>query len=250
MNPVPVIAIDGPSASGKGTVAQRVAARLGYHYLDSGAIYRAAAVAAVRAGISLDDPVAVENALAQCAATMALRFNGDLVLLAGEDVTAAVRSEAGGRDASRIAALPAVRNALLWRQRDFRTAPGLVADGRDMATVVFPDASLKVFLTADVVERARRRTAQLALDGGRPESPKGLMENEISATIRAPFGAVRAEVLADLVERDRRDSARLTAPLKRSADARLLDTTAMSIDIAVETVVGWYLARAIGTKRE
>lgn len=250
MNPVPVIAIDGPSASGKGTVAQHVAARLGYHYLDSGAIYRAVAVAAVRAGISLDDPIAVETALGQCAAAMALRFDGDRVLLAGDDVTLAVRSEGGGRDASRIAALPAVRSALLMRQHDFRSAPGLVADGRDIATVVFPDASLKVFLTADVVERARRRTAQLALDGSHPNSPKGLIENEISATIRAPFGAVRAEVLADLVERDRRDSARSTAPLKQAADAILLDTTAMSIDTAVETVVGWYLARAVGTKRE
>lgn len=244
-----MIAIDGPSASGKGTVAQRVAARLGYHYLDSGAIYRAAAVAAVRAGIPLDDPLAVEAALARCAAAMALRFDGDRVLLGGADVTVAVRSESGGRDASRIAAVPALRSALLTRQRDFRSAPGLVADGRDMATVVFPDASLKIFLTADVVERARRRTAQLAFDGGRPESPKGLMENENSATIRAPFGAVRAEVLADLVERDRRDSARSTAPLKQAADASLLDTTALSIDSAVDTVVAWYLARAASTKR-
>lgn len=245
-----MIAIDGPSASGKGTVAQRVAARLGYHYLDSGAIYRAAAVAAVRAGIPLDDPLAVEAALARCAAAMALRFEGERVLLGGVDVTDAVRSESGGRDASRIAAVPALRSALLMRQRDFRSAPGLVADGRDMATVVFPDASLKIFLTADVLERARRRTAQVAFDGVRPESPKGLMENENSATIRAPFGAVRAEVLADLVERDRRDSARSTAPLKQAADASLLDTTALSIDSAVDTVVAWYLARAASTKRE
>lgn len=236
MNPVPVIAIDGPSASGKGTVAQRVAAGLGFHYLDSGAIYRAAAVAATRAGIGLKNPSACETALAACAAGMNLRFDGEHVTLDGVDISAAVRSEAGGRDASRIAALPAVRAALLKRQCDFRVMPGLVADGRDMASVVFPDASLKVFLTADVAERARRRTAQLGSAASAAKSPKGLMEKENNATIRAPFDAV----LADLVERDKRDIARLAAPLLQVAGARLLDTTAMSIDAAVDTVLAWY----------
>ncbi len=239
MKPVPVVAIDGPSASGKGTVAQRVAARLGYHYLDSGAIYRAAAVAAVRAGIALEDPQASEAVLAACAAQMALRFDGDRVWLDGTDISAAVRSEAGGRDASRIAALPALRAALLRRQRDFRTLPGLVADGRDMASVVFPDATLKVFLTAGVAERARRRTAQLGFATTLAKSPKGLMGKENSATIRAPFDAV----LADLVERDRRDASRAAAPLVQVPGARLLDTTAMSIDTAVDTVLAWYHAR-------
>jgi len=236
MNPVPVIAIDGPSASGKGTVAQRVAARLGYRYLDSGAIYRAAAVAATRAGIGLDNLPACEAALAACAAGMKLRFDGDRVWLDGTDISAAVRLEAGGRDASRIAALPALRAALLKRQRDFRVMPGLVADGRDMASVVFPDAALKVFLTADVAERARRRTAQLSPATGLPKSPKGLMEKENNATIRAPFDAV----LADLADRDRRDAVRSAAPLLQVAGARLLDTSAMSIDTAVDTVLAWY----------
>ena len=245
LNPIPVIAIDGPSASGKGTVAQRVAARLRFHYLDSGAIYRAAAIAAVRVGVPLDDPLASEAALAACAAAMALRFDGERVLLGGADISNAVRSEAVGRDASRIAGLPALRAALLKRQRDFRCLPGLVADGRDMASVVFPDASLKVFLTADVAERARRRTAQLSGPPGTTESPKGLMGKENSATIRAPFDAV----LADLVERDRRDASRVAAPLLQVTGACLLDTTAMSIDVAVETVLAWYGTVLAGDSR-
>lgn len=236
MQVIPVIAIDGPSASGKGTVAQRVAERLGFRYLDSGAIYRAAGVAALRAGISLED----EAALATCGAAMDLEFRGDSVLLGGEDITADVRSEEGGRTASRIAALPMLRAALLARQQKFRQAPGLVADGRDMATVVFPDAGLKVFLTADVAERARRRALQLMRAQGTPDSPKGLIEKENSAIIRAPFDTVMAAVEADLVERDKRDSARSAAPLKRAADARELDTTAMSIDEAVQAVCGWF----------
>jgi cytidylate kinase len=236
MQVIPVIAIDGPSASGKGTVAQRVAQRLGFHYLDSGAIYRAAGVAAMRAGISLEDAAA----LATCAASMDLEFRDGNVLLGGADITLVVRSEEGGRIASRIAALPLLRAALLERQRKFRQAPGLVADGRDMATVVFPDAGLKVFLTADVAERARRRTLQLVAAEVAPDAPKGLIEKENSAIIRAPFDAVLAEVMADLNERDRRDSARSAAPLKRAPDAMELDTTAMSIDVAVETVCGWF----------
>lgn len=233
---VPVIAIDGPSASGKGAVAQRVAQRLGFHYLDSGAIYRAAGVAARIAGISLDD----EAALAGCGAAMDLEFRDGGVLLAGRDVTADVRSEEGGRTASRIATLPLLRAALLARQQRFRQAPGLVADGRDMATVVFPDAGLKVFLTADVAERARRRALQLAAAQDAADAPKGLIEKENSAIIRAPFDTVLAAVLAELVERDERDSARSVAPLRRAADARVLDTTALSIDEAVDAVCLWY----------
>jgi cytidylate kinase len=217
-------------------VAQRVAAALGYHYLDSGAIYRATAVAAGVAGVPLAEPAAVEDAVAGIARLLDLRFEADRVFLGGADVTAAVRSEAGGQAASAIAALPSVRAALLQRQRDFRCAPGLVADGRDMASVVFPDAALKVFLTADVAERASRRSAQL-IDR---EWPNGLIENENSATIRPPFEAVRAQVLADLTERDRRDSARPVAPLARAGDARLLDTTRMSIDDAVAAVLSMY----------
>jgi cytidylate kinase len=174
--------------------------------------------------------------VAAIARTLALRFEDDRVFLADADVTADVRSEAGGQAASAIAALPAVRAALLQRQRDFRRAPGLVADGRDMASVVFPDAALKVFLTADVAERARRRSAQLI----RREWPNGLIENENSATIRPPFEAVEAQVLADLTERDRRDSARSVAPLARAGDAMLLDTTRLSIDEAVEAVLSMY----------
>ena len=243
MKPVPVIAIDGPSASGKGTVARRVAERLGFWYLDSGAIYRAAAVAAARAGIALADPQASVTALAACARAMKLRFEGDGVLLDDEDVTAAVRSEAGGHDASRIATLAEVRSALLLRQREFRRSPGLVADGRDMASVVFPDAALKIYLTADVVERAHRRVRQLDAQENPAKSPNGLIEKENNATIRTPFATNGAKVLADLMERDRRDAERSAAPLKQDADARLLDTTSLSIDQAVATVLDWFRDR-------
>jgi cytidylate kinase len=240
MSAVPVIAIDGPSASGKGTVAQRVADHLGFHYLDSGAIYRAAGVAAVRRRVPIGESATEAAALAACAAAMHLSFRAGRVYLDDNDITADVRSEEGGRIASRIAALPSLRAALLARQREFRQAPGLVADGRDMATVVFPQARLKVFLTADVAERARRRALQLGAWTEHGIEPKGLIEKENSATIRAPFDAVLAAVTADLIERDRRDSARSAAPLKRAPDARELDTTAMSIDEAVQTVCHWF----------
>ncbi|MBL8383294.1 MAG: (d)CMP kinase [Burkholderiales bacterium] len=235
----PVIAIDGPSASGKGSVAQRVAARLGFHYLDSGAIYRATAVAAARAGLPIDGPGA-EAGLAACAARMDLAFAADRVLLGAADVTDAVRSEEGGRNASRIAALPGLRAALLERQRAFRRAPGLVADGRDMGTVVFPDARLKVFLTASVAVRALRRARQLCPPPDPGGSPNGLMQKEKGATLRAPFDAVLAQVTADLNERDRRDRERAAAPLLQAGDARELDTSAMSIDEAVDAVCEWY----------
>jgi len=236
VNPVTVsvIAIDGPSASGKGTVAQLVAERLGFHYLDSGAIYRAAAYAARQAGIDLDNAPALEKDIARVAGTMQLRFAGGQILLANEDVGPQLRTEACGREASKIAALPAVRAALLQRQRDFRQLPGLVADGRDMGSVVFPDAALKVFLTAGVEERARRRAIQLAALA-RIGDPKGLIGKENSGNIDALF----ASVLADLRERDERDSKRAVAPLAQLHDARLLDTSGLSIQQAVQQVLAW-----------
>lgn len=208
---IPVIAIDGPSASGKGTVAERAARRLGFHYLDSGALYRLVALAAMKRGIPLDD----EAALAGLAAALPARFDAG-VHLDGEDVTAAIRTEECSIGASKVAALPAVRAALLQRQRDFRQAPGLVAEGRDMGSVVFPDAAVKVFLTASVEARAQRRYKQLM--------GKGLAANIDSLS-------------QDLRERDQRDSARSVAPLQKSADATLLDTTSLSVEQAVEEVL-------------
>lgn len=212
---IPVIAIDGPSASGKGTVAARVAQALGFHYLDSGALYRALAHAADRAGIALDDAPGLV-ALAQ---RLDLRFEGGEIYLDGVPAGDAVRSEEAGRAASRIATLPAVRAALLARQRAFRRPPGLVTDGRDMGTVVFPDARLKVYLEASVEERAHRRYKQL-------------IEKGIDANLQ--------QILQDLRERDARDANRAAAPLQRAADARLLDTTGMSIEEAVQTVLQWF----------
>lgn len=235
MNSIPVIAIDGPSASGKGTVAQRVAEALGFAYLDSGAIYRATALAARRAGLASEHASdAAADALAAVAGAIPLRFAAGRVWLGDADVTDAIRSEECGANASRIAAIPAVRTALLQRQRDFRAAPGLVADGRDMASVVFPGAALKVFLTASVHERASRRVAQLA---GIPlNDAKGLIENEKDAKLCVLFDSV----LADLQERDRRDAGRVAAPLKQVDGARFLDTTALSVNQAVAHVLGWY----------
>ncbi len=208
----PVIAIDGPSASGKGTVAARVAERLGFHYLDSGALYRLVALAALRAGVSLEDG----PALAGIAEVLPARFEGGRILLEGEDATEAIRSEACSAGASKVAAFPAVRAALLGRQRAYRQPPGLVAEGRDMGSVVFPDAALKVFLTATAEARAERRHKQL-IDKGMSVSIDTLLQ--------------------DLRERDARDSARAVAPLQKCADAELLDTTAMTVDEAVTWVV-------------
>jgi len=219
--PLPVIAIDGPSASGKGTVAALVAQALGFHYLDSGAIYRVAAYAAQRAGVALED----ETALAALARQLQLRFDGGEVFLAGESVGDAIRSEAAGRAASCIAALPALRLALLERQRAFRIPPGLVSDGRDMGSVVFPDATLKIFLTASAEERAKRRYKQL-IDKG--------------------FDANLAALLQDLKERDARDAARSAAPLQQTADAVLLDTTGLNIQQAVQQVLDWWRNRKPG----
>jgi 3-phosphoshikimate 1-carboxyvinyltransferase len=212
--PVPVIAIDGPSASGKGTVAARVAAALGWHYLDSGALYRLTALAARRAGIAWDD----EAKVAAIAAGLDVVFGENSILLAGEEVGEAIRSEEMSSGSSQVAALPAVRAALLFRQRVFRRAPGLVSDGRDMATVVFPDATTKVFLTASVEVRAERRHKQL-------------IEKGIAAKLQP--------LLQDLRERDERDSQRSVAPLQQSPDAELLDTTSLSIEKAVAQVMAW-----------
>ena len=212
--PVPVIAIDGPSASGKGTVAARVAAALGWHYLDSGALYRLTALAAQRNGVAWDD----ETRLAAIAARLDVVFLENSIILAGEEVGEAIRHEEISAGASKVAALPAVRNALLFRQRLFRKAPGLVADGRDMASVVFPDSQTKIFLTASVEVRAERRYKQL-------------IEKGIAASIQP--------LLLDLRERDERDSQRSVAPLKQNEDAELLDTTNLTIEQAVAQVLSW-----------
>jgi 3-phosphoshikimate 1-carboxyvinyltransferase len=208
----PVIAIDGPSASGKGTVAQRVAQTLGFHFLDSGALYRLTALAAMRTGVSLDD----EAAVAAVAADLPAEFGDERILLSGDDVTEAIRAEDVGIGASKVAAMPAVRAALLERQRAYRRLPGLVADGRDMGSVVFPESPAKVFLTASAEARAERRYKQLI--------EKGMPANMLT-------------LLQDLQERDARDAARSVAPLKQCADAALVDTTPMGIDEAVAAVL-------------
>ena len=208
----PVIAIDGPSASGKGTVAERVATALGYQYLDSGSLYRLTALAALRAEVALDD----EAGVAELAAGLPAVFTGGRILLSGDDVTDAIRSEKISAGASIVAALPAVRNALLARQRAYRRFPGLVADGRDMASVVFPAAAAKVFLTASAEARAERRYKQLIAKG-------------MPANMHA--------LLHDLQERDARDAQRSVAPLRQCDDADRVDTTAMDIEAAVAAVM-------------
>jgi len=215
----PVIAIDGPSASGKGTVAHKVAQALGFHFLDSGALYRLVAVAALRRDTALDDSAS----LADLARNLDVRFEDDKVSLDGSDVTNAIREERVSAVASKVAALAPVRGALLRRQQAFREPPGLVADGRDMGSVVFPDATLKIFLTADAAERARRRYKQL-------------MEKGMSASMGA--------LLQEIRDRDARDSRRAVAPLQKVADAIELDTTGMSVDEAVARVLACYNERA------
>ena len=212
---IPVIAIDGPTASGKGTVASRVAQRLGFHLLDSGALYRLTALAAIRSGANFAD----EEALAALAAQLPARFADGQIFLGEDNVTKAIRAEAVGNLASKIAALPAVRQALFDLQLRFRVEPGLVADGRDMGTVIFPRAQLKVFLTASVAARAERRYKQLIGKG---------------------FSANMDDLLADLQERDARDTNRAVAPLVPADDAHILDSSNMTADQAVEQVLAWY----------
>jgi len=214
---IPVICVDGPTASGKGTLASELARRLGYHFLDSGALYRIAALAAIRAGLTLD--AANENAIAALASRLAIRFEANRIWLDGEDLSDAIRSEAMGMNASAVSALAEVRRALLGLQHAARRLPGLVADGRDMGTVIFPHARLKVYLTASAERRAQRRHQQLGARG-------------ISATIAA--------LRTDLEARDARDSSRSTAPLKPAQDARLLDNSDLNIEESVGLVLNWW----------
>ncbi|HSH92002.1 MAG TPA: bifunctional 3-phosphoshikimate 1-carboxyvinyltransferase/cytidylate kinase [Ramlibacter sp.] len=214
---IPVICVDGPTASGKGTLAAEVASKLGFHYLDSGALYRVTAFAAIREGLQLD--VAHEHSIAKMAQTLPVRFAGGRVLLRELDITDAIRSEEGGMNASKVSVLPAVRTALVALQQGFRRLPGLVADGRDMGTVIFPDAPMKVYLTASAAQRAERRHKQLISKG-------------ISTTI--------ATLRADLEARDARDSTRAVAPLKPAQDALLLDNSGQTVEESVAQVLQWW----------
>ena len=214
---IPVICVDGPSASGKGTLAAALAKQLGYHLLDSGSLYRITALAALRAGLALKP--ANEQSIADLARGLSVQFESDHVLLGGEDISAAIRSEEAGLNASLVSALPRVRLALIDLQHRFRRLPGLVADGRDMGTVIFPDSALKVFLTASAEKRAERRLKQLISKG-------------VSATI--------ANLRADLEARDNRDSSRSVAPLRPAQDARLLDNSNLTIEESVNLVLSWW----------
>jgi cytidylate kinase len=221
---VPVIAIDGPSGSGKGTISRAVANALKWHLLDSGALYRLVALAARRTGVGLDD----SSALARLALSIDIRFGSgqkgeERVWLDGAEVTRDIRTEAAGGDASQVAAIPAVRAALLARQRAFAVAPGLVADGRDMGTVVFPGARVKIFLTASPEERALRRYNQLK-------------EKGVAATLAA--------LSKEIAERDQRDISRSASPLVASADAVVLDTTGMPVSAVVSRVLEIARARS------
>jgi cytidylate kinase len=217
-----VIAIDGPAASGKGTIAAGVARELGFRYLDSGSLYRLVALKALRSGIPLDD----EPTLAHATASLNVDFGEGGVSLDGEDATEGIRSEAVSAAASRVAVHPAVRRALLSMQQAFRQPPGLVAEGRDMGTVVFPDAAVKVFVTASAEERAKRRHKQLIAKG-------------ISVTMDG--------LLRDIRERDARDAGRAAAPLRPADDAVILDTTDLTIDAAIGAVLDLYRVRVTTT---
>ena len=221
MTAAPVIAIDGPSASGKGTIAKRVADELSFHYLESGALYRLIAL------VSLRDRLTDADALAEVAGQMAVDWVGEKILLSDQDVTLDVRGEEVSRRASEVAKIPEVRKRLLKRQRAFRRPPGLVADGRDMGTVVFPDATLKVFLTASPEVRAKRRYKQL-IDKGIPANLRSLSR--------------------DLAERDARDRNRTVAPLVPAPDSQVLDSSALSIDAVAELIVRWYRERTGGLR--
>jgi CMP/dCMP kinase len=226
---IPILTIDGPSGSGKGTISRAVATRLGWHLLDSGALYRLVALAGTLQGVSPDDP----EGHASVASTMDVVFGvgsqgGELVTLAGREVTADIRTETAGQGASRVAAWPVVRTALLERQRAFAAPPGLVADGRDMGTVVFPQADLKVFLTASPDERAQRRYKQLKDKGS---------------------GVSLAALSREITERDLRDSTRAVSPLRPAPDARVLDSTGLSIEAVVAQVLEWGAERLPGVTR-
>jgi cytidylate kinase len=215
----PVIAIDGPSASGKGTIAKRVAQALGFNYLESGALYRLVALLALRHGLR------DEQAIAQLAQTMDVAFAGDEIFLEDQDVSMHIRHEEVGNRASEVARMPTVRRALLTRQRAFRQPPGLVADGRDMATIVFPDAGLKIFLTASPEVRAQRRYKQLIEKG-----------------IAANLGALSR----DLATRDARDASRAVAPLVPAPDSQVLDSSALSVEAVVEQILRLWRDKALG----
>jgi len=219
----PVITVDGPSASGKGTIARRVAGALGFHCLDSGALYRLVALVSLRAQVPADD----EARLATLARDLPARFVGENIFLEDQDVTIALASEECGSGASEVAKLRQVRQALLARQRAFRRAPGLVADGRDMGAVVFPDAELKVFLTASAAVRAERRYKQLKQKG-------------IHATLSTLFRELEA--------RDARDAARAVSPLVPAPDAVQLDSSDLTIDEVVSRILGWWRERADGVR--
>src|SRR5450631_1210441 len=217
MRDAPVMTIDGPSGSGKGTVSRAAAKNLGWSLLDSGALYRLVALPGRRAGIDLSDA----GRLGNLAKELDIRFDStaggeEIVYLGGQDVSRDIRTESAGSDASKVAALPSVREALLDRQRRFAVSPGLVADGRDMGTVVFPDARVKIFLTASADERAARRYKQLK-------------EKGVAATLAA--------LSKEIAERDQRDIARVASPLVASEDAVLLDSTGMAVDAVVERVI-------------
>jgi len=212
---IPVLTIDGPSGAGKGTVSRAVAKRLGWNYLDSGSIYRSLAIAVLKQAVDLEDEAAIVNV----AQTMALEFdcNDELVVrLDGEDITAQLGLESTGNTASIVAALPEVRHVLLQKQKDFKQSPGLVADGRDMGTVVFPEAENKVFLTASAAERAKRRYKQLIEKGN---------------------GANLAQITNEIEERDRRDMERKTAPLAMANDALYIDSSDMTLESVIEEVL-------------
>ncbi|WP_293662370.1 bifunctional 3-phosphoshikimate 1-carboxyvinyltransferase/cytidylate kinase [Rhodoferax sp. OV413] len=217
---IPVICVDGPTASGKGTLAALLAEQLGYHFLDSGSLYRITGLAATRAGIALE--AAHELAIVALLQSLPIHFEGSHIWLADEDVSEAIRTEEAGMNASKVSAFPAVREALVGVQRNFRQLPGLVADGRDMGTTIFPEAPLKVYLTASASRRAERRHKQL-------------MSKGISATLDA--------LRADLEARDLRDTSRPVAPLKPAQDALLLDNSDLTVDASVETVLNWWQSK-------